>query len=147
MPASGTGEISAGVHVFPVRVYYEDTDAGGIVYYAIKYAERARTELLRLAGAEHGSLRADSGVAIMVRRCEVDFLHPAYLDDTLDVHTRILTVEGASLWAEQIVKRDDAELARLPVRLACVNASGRAARLPGSLRDALGPLSQPQGRA
>ena len=148
MATSGSGEVSAGVHVFLVRVYYEDTDAGGVVYYAhyLKFAERARTELLRLAGADHGGLKADDGLAIAVKRCEVDFLLPAYLDDTLDVHTRILEIEGASLWAEQIVKRDNAELAKLRVRRACVNASGHAARLPGPLRDALGSVSQPQGR-
>ena len=81
-----SGMVADGVHVFPVRVYYEDTDAGGIVYYAnyLKFAERARTELLRIAGITHSDLMAESGVAFAVRHCAADFIKPARLDDPLD---------------------------------------------------------------
>ena len=125
-------------HVYPVRVYYEDTDAGGIVYHAnyLRFAERARTECLRSVGANHTSLMAEEGVAFAVWHCSVDFLRPARLDDALEVHTRFLDIRGASLSAEQVVRRASEEIARLTVRLACIDAKGSPRRLPRTLRDA-----------
>lgn len=134
-----SGAFVEGKHVFPVRVYYEDTDAGGIVYYAnyLRFAERARTELMRLAGAGHRQLMDSENVMLAVRRCEVDYLSPAALDDALEVHTQIIEIRGASLRADQSVRRRGTELARLRLRLACVTRDGRPARLPRSLRRAL----------
>lgn len=132
------GEASLAKHIFPLRVYYEDTDAGGIVYYAnyLRFAERARTEYLRSVGADHQSLLAKDDVAFTVRQCNVDYLSPAFLDDPLEVHTRFTEVRGASLRAEQIVRRGADDLARLLVRLACVGSDGRPKRMPKTLRDA-----------
>lgn len=143
MGPPGSGFIEAATHIFPLRVYYEDTDAAGIVYYAnyLKFAERARTELLRALEVEQTRLSAERGVGFVVRRCEVDFLAPARLDDSLEVHTRLLQVGGASFQGEQVVKRGGMELVRLAVRLACVRLDGRPARLPRSLRDSLARLS------
>ena len=126
-------------HIFTLRVYYEDTDAGGIVYYAnyLRFAERARTEYLRSVGADHQTLLAEDGVAFTVRQCSVDYMSPAFLDDPLEVHTRFLEVRGASLRAEQVVKRKTDELASLNVRLACVGDDGRPRRMPTALRSAL----------
>ena len=126
-------------HIFPLRVYYDDTDAGGIVYYAnyLRFAERARTEYLRSVGADHQTLLAKDGIAFTVRQCSVDYMSPAFLDDPLEVHTRFLEVRGASLRAEQVVKRKTDELARLNVRLACVGDDGRPRRMPTALRSAL----------
>ena len=126
-------------HIFPLRVYYEDTDAGGIVYYAnyLRFAERARTEYLRSVGADHQTLLAEDGIAFTVRQCSVDYMSPAFLDDPLEVHTRFLEVRGASLRAEQVVKRKTDELARLNVRLACVGDDGRPRRMPTALRSVL----------
>ena len=126
-------------HIFPLRVYYEDTDAGGIVYYAnyLRFAERARTEYLRSVGADHQTLLAKDGIAFTVRQCSVDYMSPAFLDDPLEVHTRFLEVRGASLRAEQVVKRKTDELASLNVRLACVGDDGRPRRMPTALRSAL----------
>ncbi len=134
-----SGTIEGAVHVYPMRVYYDDTDAGGVVYYAnfLRMAERARTELIRLLGAGHAEMARDDGVALVVRRCEVDYLRPARLDDTLQVHTRILEVGGASLRAEQVVRRAGEDLVRLTLRIACVTTAGRAARLPSRLHRAL----------
>ena len=134
-----SGVIDGGVHVFPVRVYYDDTDAAGIVYYAnyLRMAERARTEMLRLIGAEHTALARGDGVSIMVSRCEVDYLQPARLDDDLRIRTRITALGGATMRAEQIIRRAGADLARLTVRLACIGPTGRAARFPTALRAAL----------
>ena len=134
-----SGAIDGSVHVFPVRVYYDDTDAAGIVYYAnyLRMAERARTEMLRMIDATHTALARDTGVSIAVSRCEVDYLQPARLDDDLHIRTRITALGGATMWAEQIVRRAGADLARLTVRLACIGPTGRAARFPKSLRAAL----------
>ncbi|MEX2650192.1 MAG: YbgC/FadM family acyl-CoA thioesterase [Alphaproteobacteria bacterium] len=128
------------VHRFPVRVYYEDTDAAGLVYYAnyLKFAERARTEMLRLLGFRHGSLGADAAFA--VRRCVVDYRRPARLDDELAVTTRLVALGGASARLEQIVRRGADELVRLDVDLALIAPSGRPMRMPTGLRSALGPL-------
>ena len=134
-----SGTIDGGVHVYPVRVYYDDTDASGIVYYAnyLRMAERARTEMLRMIGAQHTELARGDGVSIAVSRCEVDYLQPARLDDDLQIRTRITALGGATMRAEQIVRRAGADLVRLTVRLACVGPTGRAARFPKTLRAAL----------
>jgi acyl-CoA thioester hydrolase len=129
-------------HVFPVRVYFEDTDAGGVVYYAnfLKFAERARTELLRELGVQSSALIRDQGVALVARRCLADYLKPARLDDQLEVHTRVLEVRGASVRAEQRILGNGDDLVRLDLELACMSTSGRVARLPAGLRDSLAGL-------
>jgi len=126
-------EATAGAaHVFPVRVYYEDTDAGGVVYHAnyLRFAERARTEMLRQAGIVQTALMASDGLGFIVRRCTVDFLKPARLDDALEVHTSVLSASGARLEAEQVVKRAGEDLARLTLEIACVDREGTPRRLP-----------------
>ncbi len=134
--AALSGAIEGAEHVFPVRVYYEDTDAAGIVYYAnfLKMAERARTEMLRVLGVEHTATARDDGVSFAVRRCEIDYLNPARLDDMLAVHTRILGIGGASLTMEQVIRRAGVDLAWLILRIACVSTTGRATRFPVQLR-------------
>ncbi|MBL8833122.1 MAG: tol-pal system-associated acyl-CoA thioesterase [Rhodospirillales bacterium] len=129
-------------HVFRTRVYYEDTDAAGIVYYAnyLKFAERARTEILREAGIVQRELAEEMGVAFAVRSVNVEYLRPARLDDALVVESTILEVAGATADGMQVVRRDadGAELARVAVTLACIKlAGGRPARIPESVRAAL----------
>lgn len=126
-------------HICPVRVYYEDTDAEGIVYYAnyLKFAERGRTEMLREAGIEHRELLQEHGIAFAVRNMSADYVKPARLDDALTVHSRLLDLRGASMSAEQIVRRADEDLVRLSVRLACIDRQGRPARMPPTLRAVL----------
>ena len=126
-------------HVYPIRVYYEDTDAGGVVYYAnyLCFAERARTELLRSVGVDHRRMLEDDGVAFAVRRCDADYKLPARLDDLLEVHTHIEQVKGASLRARQTIKRDGEALVDMQLRLACLDGEGRAARLPRNVRSRL----------
>jgi acyl-CoA thioester hydrolase len=134
-----TGKISGRVHVFPLRVYYEDTDAAGIVYYAnyLKFAERARTEMMHLLDGGYKDLIAERKLAFAVRHCEVDFLAPARLDDVLEVRSSVMETGGASVTARQIIRRGHAELTRLNVRLACVDGRGRAMRIPARIRAAL----------
>jgi acyl-CoA thioester hydrolase len=131
---------SAAIHVWPIRVYYEDTDSEGIVYYAnyLKFAERGRTEMLRAAGIVHPRLLEKYGVLFAVRNLSAEYLRPAKLDDALAIHTRLTEIRGASMCAEQIVRRSDEELVRITVRLACIARDGKPARLPRSLRATLG---------
>jgi acyl-CoA thioester hydrolase len=128
------------VHVFPCRVYYEDTDAAGIVYYAnyLKFAERARSELLRARGIANRALRESDGVVFAVRRVAVDYLAPARLDDLLEIRSRIIAFHGAALDMEQDVLRDGREIVKLTLTLACVAESGRPVRLPRTVVAALG---------
>ena len=119
------------------RVYYEDTDAAGIVYYAnyLRFAERARTEFLRDAGIDQTTLKDSEGVLFAVRRCEIDYVRPARLDDELDVASRIDALGGASVTMNQSIMRSAEILAQLSVRVACIDVSGRPARMPARVRD------------
>lgn len=126
----------AATHITPIRIYYEDTDATGIVYYAnyLNFAERARTEMMRdLSGGIYARMLAD-GMAFIVRRCTADYAGAAKLDDLVEVHSRVLHVGGASLKAEQIVRRDGERLVAMEVKLGCVGPDGRPARMPADLR-------------
>ena len=136
----------SGVHRYPVRVFYEDTDAGGIVYHSnyLCFMERGRTEMLRLLGWRHTELIEDHGVSFAVRRVEIDFVAPAKLDDTLEVTTRILDIGGASFAVAQTVRRDGRELAHAELTLATLNRAGRPARLPAVVREALRSLHERQ---
>ena len=137
--APTTGRIEDGRHVLPLRVYYEDTDAQGIVYYAnwLRFLERGRTELLRLLGLEHDALRAASGLNWVVRRCTIDYLRPARLDDTIDVVTGCGELRGASLGMIQQARRGDDLLVHADLLIACMGERGRPARLPAQARSAL----------
>jgi acyl-CoA thioester hydrolase len=141
-------ERGRGRHRFPVRVYFEDTDAGGVVYYAnyLKFADRARTEMMREAGAAHSAMIEERGLTLVVSRCEADYMAAARLDDLLEVESRITGFGGATVDAEQIIRRDGSDLVRIRVRLACVNRAGRPARLPNDLRELFKDrlLAQPQ---
>jgi acyl-CoA thioester hydrolase len=149
LQGASRGWLAGSVHVYPVRVYYEDTDVGGVVYYAnyLKFAERARTEMLRLIGFPHSEMMERDGCAFAVRRCEADYIQPARFDDSLEVHTDSIDMEAASLWLDQRVKRNGDDLAVLRVRLACVGQNGKPARLPARLRTALMALAGATGQA
>tara|TARA_B100000686_G_C16398536_1_gene766090 strand:+ start:71 stop:550 length:480 start_codon:yes stop_codon:yes gene_type:complete len=139
-----SGWLQGAVHVLPLRVYWEDTDGTGVVYYAnyLRFAERARTDLLRLVGIEQGVLLADGRLMFGVRYCEVDYFAPARVDDELQVYTRLTEVRGASLQVEQIVRRGGTNLVRAQVKIACLNPAGGPMRLPTALKDSLAALSR-----
>ena len=134
-----SGRIEGHEHVLPVRVYYEDTDAAGIAYYAnyLKFAERGRTEMLRLAGIQQSEVAQRHGVAFAVRDCKVDYRQPARLDDLVEVRSRLTGLRGASADMAQVISRDGAVLARLDLRIACIGPGARPARFPAALRTAL----------
>lgn len=120
-------------HTLPVRVYWEDTDAGGVVYYAnyLKFLERARSEWLRALGIAQTELARRDGLVFVVRHVAADFVRPARFDDLLEVHSRLQELGGASLTLEQEVVRDGVVLLTARVRIACVrNEDFRPARIP-----------------
>jgi acyl-CoA thioester hydrolase len=121
-------------HCYRLRVYYEDTDADGVVYYGnyLRFAERARTEALRDAGMPHSELQRAHGLSFMVRRIKVEYLRPARLDDMVTVTTRVAGVGFASaLLAQDVRGEDGGVLVSLAVKLACVSrGTGKAARIP-----------------
>jgi len=138
------GHIVDGAHVLPLRIYYEDTDAAGIVYYAnwLRFLERGRTELLRLLGQEHTSLSAERGIAWVVRRCAIDYLKPARLDETIEIVTKCGELRGASLDMIQRARRGEETLVHAELILACIGTSGRPVRLPPQVRTALAQVVQ-----
>ena len=146
-----SGRLEGGVHILPLRIYYEDTDAAGIVYYAnwLRFLERGRTELLRLLGQQHSALRDARGVNWVVRRCTIDYLKPARLDDVVEVVTGCGELRGASLDMIQQARRGEDVLVRAELLVACMGANGRPVRLPSELRArlaALGPVASPRSR-
>ncbi len=132
------GAIDDDDYRFPVRIYYEDTDAAGVVYHTnyFKFAERARTEMLRQLGIEQEALRSATGHAFTVRRCCADFIQPARLDDDLVVVTRVVALGGASVEFEQEILRADIILVRLTFQIVCLGGNNRAHRLPPEFRAA-----------
>jgi acyl-CoA thioester hydrolase len=124
-------------HSIPVRVYFEDTDAGGVVFYAnyLKFAERGRTELLRFLGFENKSLLDRQGLAFVVRHIEADYFKPALLDDELEMRTEVLHLKNASIVMKQSLFRHDLMLFSCTVTMVCVDIKKLLpTRLPDDLR-------------
>lgn len=118
------------------RVYYEDTDSGGVVYYAnyLKFAERARTEMLREKGINQSSLAVDSGVLFVVRRAAIELLAPARLDDMLQITTHIKELSGASISMLQEIECAGKKIAEIDVLVVCINQNFKTARIPEEVR-------------
>ena len=136
------GRIEGDSHVLPIRVYFEDTDFTGLVYHAnfLKFAERGRSDFIRLLGIHHHSLaNPDQGepAVFVVRRIEVDYLKPARIDEVLEVVTRCTDIGGASLILSQEVRREGAVLARLRVVVVLVSVEGKPQRIGDLIRQAL----------
>ncbi len=124
------------LHRFAIRVYYEDTDMAGIVYYAnyLKYIERARSDWVREVGVDQNALREGEGLVFAVRRVEAGYLLPAKFDDVLEVTTATVQVTGARMVLEQQVLRDGEVLFSAQVTLVVINEAGHASRLPANIR-------------
>ncbi len=137
------GAWSGGLHRLPVRVYYEDTDFTGVVYYAnyLKFFERGRTDAMRTAGVGHAELlQGEPKIAFAIRRITVDYLTPARIDDALVVESRFTVVRGARLSVEQTIRRGEEALATAAVDAACITLEGRPIRLPKPALEALQAL-------
>lgn len=129
-------------HVLPVRVYYEDTDFGRLVYHGsyVRWCERGRSDFLRLLGTDARRMIDGSDstepAAFVVRRINMDFLRPGHMDDILEVETRVRDLGGASVTLEQAVTRDGVVLFEAVVTLVLISVSGKPLRLSGVIRDA-----------
>ncbi|MCF4099685.1 tol-pal system-associated acyl-CoA thioesterase [Maritalea mediterranea] len=129
-----------GSHIFPVRVYYEDTDFSGNVYHAayLKFFERARTEFLRAHDVHHQQLFDEEGIAFAVRSMQIDYDRAAHIDDILEATTRVLEMKGSRFILEQILRRGDEVITRARVVAVTMKANGRPTRLPAELRSRFG---------
>ena len=129
-----SGRIQNGTHIMPIRIYYEDTDAGGVVYHAryVAFCERARSDCLRLLGIHQSGF---DNINFVVRRMVCDFLKPARLDDLLEVNTRFVEMAGARVEIGQEVMLNGNTVFKADVTVALVDASGRPKRLPESMAD------------
>ena len=123
-------------HRFELRVYYEDTDLAGIVYYAnyLKFIERARSEWVRCIGIDQAALKADAGIVFVVRRVEADYLSPAHFDDELTVETTLTNLTAARINLTQIVTREDTLLFTSEVTLVALTDAGKPTRIPADIR-------------
>jgi acyl-CoA thioester hydrolase len=139
MTSSETIAAAGAAHALSLRVYYEDTDAAGIVYYAnyLKFAERGRTEMMREMGFAHSLVMAETGTVFTVRRLSADYRLPARLDDLLLVETRVIEIGAATLSLDQQISRDGTVLVALDILVACVGPDGRPRRVPPALRTIL----------
>ncbi len=129
-----SGIIKDGEHILPLRVYYEDTDAGGVVYYAnyLKYMERGRSDMLRLMDFEQGEMLKflePDDIKFVVIRSEVDYVQPARLDDEITVHTKIVKLGLASLVMAQEIRRSGEILAKGMIKAAGLDKRNKPARL------------------
>ena len=129
-----SGRIQNGIHRMPIRIYYEDTDAGGVAYHAryVAFCERARSDCLRLLGIHQSGF---DNINFVVRRMVCDFLKPARLDDLLEVHTRFIEMGGARIELGQEVMLNGNTVFKADVTVALVDARGRPKRLPESMAD------------
>lgn len=131
------------MHISEFRVYYEDTDMAGIVYYAnyLKYLERGRSDLVRAAGIDQAAMR-EVGIVFAVARAEMDFRAPARFDEVVTIETRIGRVGGASLIMPQVIRVGDRLVVEAVIRVICMTLEGRPARFPAEVRAALANLAQ-----
>ena len=128
--------------IWPIRVYYEDTDAGGVVYHSnyLNFMERARTEWLRALGFEQPHVKADMGVIIVVHSMQVEFKSPAYFNDMLDIHCKLTKVGHSSIEMEQKTMREHTLLIKAQVKLAFVNADTfKPLGIPAEIKAAMLP--------
>jgi len=127
-------------HRLDVRVYYHDTDAGGVVYHGayLDFAERGRTEFLRDMGHHHTELRAQHGMVFVVRKVDVDYVLPGFLDDVLVMESFVTEVKNSSFVMKQVLRRGDDVIAEMSVVLVCIDAEKmRPIKIPESLKEDL----------
>ena len=115
-----------------IKVYYEDTDSGGVVYYAnyLKFFERARSEALYSAGLSNKKLLIDHGTLLIVKSCKIDYLKPAKLEDVLNIFSNIKSKSKSSFIMQQIIKKDNQVITQAEVILVAVNKNGKPIKIP-----------------
>jgi len=133
--------VSKKIHRFPIRIYYEDTDHGGVVYYAnyLKFMERARTEFLRDLGLELDEVESTFGILFAVTEIHVHYRNPARFNDMLIVESKLMEARGARLSFRQNILRQTEVLAEGEVCLACMDRAGHPRRIPGKVLQLIHP--------
>ena len=118
-----------------IKVYYEDTDSGGVVYYAnyLKFLERARTEALVTLGFSNKKIKEEFGALIIVKSCNIDYKKPAYLEDELSIRSFIKSITKTSFYMNQLVSKKDILIVEAKVQLVFVNEKGKPTKIPYSL--------------
>ena len=121
------------------RIYYEDTDAGGIVYHAnyLKFAERARTDALRELGIHQRDLREELGIFFVLRHADITYLKPMHLDDLVEVRSQVTEIGNTSLKMEQDIWHGDIEICRMLMHIVCINNDKKPVRIPGEVLEPL----------
>lgn len=140
LPHSGSRKGT--IHNFNIRVYYEDTDIGGVVYYAnyLKFMERARSEMLRELGIDQAEMldyNKPEDVSFVVKRAEIDFNRPAKFDDQLIIKSEVIKLGGASLMIKQEVTKEEQVLVTGMIKIAAIGQDGKTKRLPQSIKEKL----------
>jgi len=131
-------------HLWQVRVYYEDTDHGGVVYHAnyLKYMDRARTEMLRAAGIELDTLEKSEGLLFAVTRVSIRYNQPARFNDLLAVESTIVEIKGVRIGFHQSIRNNFLNLAEADIEIACMNRHGSPARIPGQVTKKIQALKE-----
>jgi acyl-CoA thioester hydrolase len=124
-------------HSIDIRVYFEDTDAGGVVFYAnyLKFAERGRTEYLRAIGVESSTVHKDHGLLFVVRKLTADYLLPSRLDDQLSITTSVERIGGASLNMRQVITKEHVTIFEMDVTLVCVDTNAKPKKWPDFIKE------------
>ena len=125
--------------IHKVKVYYEDTDAGGVVYYSnyLKFLERARTEMINSIGLSNKKLLEEHKTLIIVKSCNVEYLSPSKLEDKLQIHSSIESFNKASFVIIQNIKKDDNLILKAKLKLVTVNREGKPIKVPSALEKKL----------
>tara|TARA_B110000027_G_C16002835_1_gene248332 strand:+ start:292 stop:714 length:423 start_codon:yes stop_codon:yes gene_type:complete len=120
---------------YKIKVYYEDTDAGGVVYYAnyLRFLERARTEALVSLGFSNKTIKSDFGALIIVKSCNIDYKKSAYLEDELNIRSFVKSITKTSFHMNQFITRNDNLIVEAKVHLVFINMQGKPIKIPGTL--------------
>lgn len=142
-----SGRIADGVHILPIRVHWEDTDAGGIVYHAshIRFIERGRSEMLRVLGLDQVVLQREHGLNYIVTRIEIDYRAPGLFDMALRVLTSVIRIGHSRLELRQVIAEGERVLAEAVVRCAGIGPNGRPKPAPDFVRAAFAPMLKSDG--
>ena len=124
---------------FKIKVYYEDTDAGNVVYYAnyLKFLERARTEMISSIGMSNKRLIDEYGIFIIVRSCKIEYKKPVMLEDLIEVNSNVKSLTRSTITMDQIIKKDENIVTEAEIVLITVNKSGKPVKIPDVLEDKL----------
>tara|TARA_B100001540_G_C15622933_1_gene558463 strand:- start:271 stop:669 length:399 start_codon:yes stop_codon:yes gene_type:complete len=122
---------------FEVKVYYEDTDSGGVVYYAnyLKFLERARSEMISSIGLNNTKLLNEHGVLVIVKSCNIDYKKPARLEDVLKISSKIISSTRTSFAMKQIISKQSDIISEAEVKLVCIDSKGKPVQIPNAIND------------